>query len=181
MGLARADSVHADSLGRMIERHAAGHLHDSTLAGAIGDESRFTVEAPFGRRIHDAAASLRTHLLEGSATHEEHGTDVDCQSLVPGVIRCRECRALMQDTGIVDEDVETAEALDSLGHQTVALGTVGQVRLAERGGSAVCFNLGADCSSPFFVAPGNEHPGPLCGKGTGACLADPGGRTGDQN
>ncbi len=54
MGLARTDSVHADTPGRMIERHATVHLHDGTLAGAIGDEARFAVDTlKPGRKTRD--------------------------------------------------------------------------------------------------------------------------------
>src|SRR5581483_5309048 len=81
LDIARRYAVDADALARVIEGEGAGHLHDGTLRGAIGELGAAGDEGPVGRDIDDGAAAsihleLRDHAADCGAGEAEYRLDI---------------------------------------------------------------------------------------------------------
>ncbi|MGC0368811.1 hypothetical protein RKD05_001063 [Microbacterium sp. SLBN-111] len=112
---AGSHGVHADALGRVLQRGVLRHAHDRVLGGHIGGGGGEADAAEDRRDVHDRAAAVGEDRGDLRAHVAEHGVEVDRDDLVPrfvGVLRGRGGGAT--DAGVVHADAERREGVREL-------------------------------------------------------------------
>jgi hypothetical protein len=100
---------------RELARPGAGHREDRALRSAIDGAVHAAEVGEFGGKVDDSPAALQGHQVDGLAPDQKSAAQVDSNQPVKVLGGGLEQRLLDQNAGIVDQDVETAEAsLDSL-------------------------------------------------------------------
>ena len=86
----------------------------------------------------------------------------------------------IENTGIVEQDVELAEGVQRFVHGATALGGLADIGANENGLAAALQDLVSDRVSSLLVPAGNGEIGAFFGKKDRGCLADARGSTGDE-
>ena len=117
------DGVRADALRAELERQALGQAPERVLRGrVVRHPLRGGMERVDRRDVDDrAAVALLEHLPRGLARAPEGSVHVDVEDIREGVERHLVDADVRVRGGVVDEHVETAEALDGRRHQSVDL------------------------------------------------------------
>jgi len=128
-----ADGVHADALGRVFGRGRARQPDHAVLGGGVDGQLRRAGDAGHGRDVDDLAAlaALAELPLHGGKlvlqrVEDAHQVGVDDAAGDVGG-RLRQLRHVVHDAGIVDRDVEPAEAAERQRHEVGRQRLVGDV------------------------------------------------------
>src|SRR5215470_1764755 len=119
-----------------------------------------------GGDIDDAPAGLRAHhRLAGGARHQKSAFEICLDHAIPILVLHSDEQTITRDAGVVDENVETSEALARGVHETFGVLATSGVGDEARGRSAVLHELLQRDVQPIGVAAGNddartalEHP-----------------------
>ena len=137
---------------------------------------------PVGRgNVDDAAAALRLHdaqfVLHAQDRAEHIGVERRCIAF-GGLLGDR--ARLAFGAGVVDRDIEPAEACDGLVDQIAHVVFVAHVGVDELGLDPRLRSSASECLAGLSRRAGNDHLGALLGKGKGGGAADAGQCAGDQ-
>ena len=116
-----AQSVEAVSFAGVDHGELAGQRKDSALAGSVGELRGSRADEGDDRGGVDDTALVLAVLAEaedGKLAAEPHALDVDGLRQVPDLLGCVDCVIVVcvHDTGVVEQDVDAAPAVDVLDH-----------------------------------------------------------------
>jgi hypothetical protein len=119
-----ADCVHSDSEGTDLLGHRLGHEDDACLRGAVRREHGETGLAGLRGHADDpATATLCDHLAARCAHAEEDAAQINSDRAVEAFVgHLNERKRWVADAGVVDGDVDAAEALDGLREESLDFG-----------------------------------------------------------
>jgi hypothetical protein len=136
------DGVHLDVVLGPGGRQRLAELDDAALAGGVGRGER-QAEDRCHRADHDDLAAARlAHGGVGRMRADEGAGEVGLEDQPPLVERVGLRRLAHVDPGIVDQDVEPAEALDGTRHQGPAVLLARKVARDRKGARTECGKLG---------------------------------------
>ena len=103
------DGVYADVLVGVLDGDVFGEEADGALGGVVGGVAEGD-DAGDGGDVDDGAAAGLEHGGDGELHAEEDALGVDVHGAVPAVVRAFFEFFTDEDAGVVDEDIEVAEA-----------------------------------------------------------------------
>ena len=128
----RRDGVDPDLVGCQLQGHLFGEHFDSRLGHAVVGQVGRRHLLSGGRHVDDSAMRpVLDHSTRYRLAHEEVALQVDVQNGVPLLLADVEERGPLQDSGVVDEEVDTAQELVGLADEARDVG--GGVRGALHG------------------------------------------------
>src|SRR5215208_714127 len=188
-GGAGADAVDADATTAVLERERPGEVLHAALADAVPEVVRLGDDLVHARDVdQDARLVVGQESLDRFSCAQERAPQVDREDLVEvrGVELLGRSREL--DAGVVDENVEAAEALGRLADHAHGVVLAGHVALDEDVADAVLLNL-AHAGMHLLLGPCrlvgrgqvvDGDVGAMRGEAHGDRLPDPGRATGYQ-
>ena len=103
---------------RPLVGEGLGELHDAALRGGVAGHGDAALEREQRGDVDDlAAVAAVDHLAARGAAEAEHARQVDGDRFVPERVAVLGRRLAPDDAGVVDDDVDAAEALDGLGDE----------------------------------------------------------------
>ena len=174
----------------VLERERPGQVLHPALADAVAEVARPGDQLVDARDVdHDARLLVGQESLDRLAGAQERAAQVDREHLVELGARELLGRPGDLDAGVVDEDVEAAEALARLADHAHDVLLGGDVALDEHVADAVLAHL-PQAGVHLLLGPGrlvgrgqvvDRDVGAVLGEPHGGRLADPGGAAGDQD
>ncbi len=188
---AGADGGDADAFLAELGVEAFGEAGEGELAGDVGEEVGDGDLAADGGDVDDRGAAtvaffLREHAGEGGLDGVEGGVEVGVHGAVEGFERLVFEGADLDDAGVVDEDVEAAEAGVGLLDDVCGLRGVGEVGGDEEdvvcGGDGSGFEEGCLCAGELVgVAGGEDEAGAGFAEAMRESEAEAAGAAGDED
>ena len=130
----RAERVDADAVLAEVDRQLLREDGDGPLRRRVGGADRQADDAGDRRKVHERPAPLADHRRQDGAAHEEHALHVHPHRLVPGGLGGLEDGFPGgEDPGVVDEDVDAAEALERHADDPLGVGARRDARLHGEG------------------------------------------------
>src|SRR3984957_14341530 len=109
----RRDAVDVDAVLDEVESRRLSEADDCSFGGAVDRHQRFAAPARLRGHVDDLAAlPTRNHALGDHLKSEEKTLDVDGKNLVVARLGDIDDSGHVEDTGVVDEDVDAAPALN---------------------------------------------------------------------
>src|SRR6202000_65817 len=105
--------------------------------------------------------------------------DIARHGVAPAFVSGIESSPRVQDAGVVDQNVQPAEAADGFGNELRGRTRFAQVQLDELGFPALLPNFGHNSLTGGSLGAGNHDRIPALGKHLGAGFADSGSRSGN--
>ena len=180
----RRDRVHADAEPAQLARPGLREGDDAGLRRRVVRLAEVAVEADDGRRVQDDAAPLLDHRGGHGARAVEDALEVDGDDLVEVAVRHRrddgavlplDELGVLDDPGVVHEDVDTPEARKDLCDGAVHRRGVGDVHLpAFGGGRARGLEFGNERDGFRLVHVPRGHGAAALGETQGRGAADAG-------
>ena len=125
-------------------------------------------------------AALLLHLTGGQLRHEVEALQIGIHILVKVLlIHVNHLLGLSTQAGIVDQDVQMAEGLHSLGNQVLPSGGAGDVGGHAQGLTAGGLDLLGDCVALLLFPAGDDNRSAIGGHGAGNGIADAAGGASD--
>ena len=132
--VAGGDGVDLNVLRRPLVGESLGELRDAAFAGGVRRDSDASLKAEQAGDVHDLSGRIARDDISGEELAElEDAGEVDLQDLLPagegGVDGC----VAVDGAGVVDEDVDVAEAGVGGGEELLGAGGGGEVSLEGSG------------------------------------------------
>ena len=166
----------------MLEGSLPGESDDTVLGGHVSSARSFTAAVPHGGGVvdDDTSAALE-HGADLCPHAAEHGGEIHCDHLVPRIVGVSgERLRTVEDTRVVERQIELPKAFDRRRHQGGDLGRGAEISCVEVPFAAGCADARHDRVSAPHVAPGDHYLGSrLCERDRGR-LANTGRGSGDQ-
>ena len=166
------DSIDRDRAACQLSREGFGEADETSFGGGVVGLAGLTSLADYGGDVDDAAPAILDHLGHDGLGEEKGSGEIGGQDIVPVLALHAEGEDVTGNTGVVDEDVNTAEVgNDRLGalFDGIFAGDVERERMGNPSGSG-------DFSSYFselIHVPGGECDGCSgAGKLKRACAAN---------
>src|SRR5690606_178861 len=115
--IARRDGVHVDVRWSQLHGGGTREPEQPCLRGRIIGQAELAPEAVDGADVDDLAVLLRAEQRRDRADHVDRAGQVRLDDLAPLLIRHAPQRAVPADPGVVDQDVQRAEALPGAAHE----------------------------------------------------------------
>ena len=164
---AGTDGVHADSLGGMVERHAAHQTDHGVLGDVVGHLSLLADDARGRGDADDGSASRAGHGGHGVARAQVRALEVDRHDPVPLLLGHLADGAGAGNPGVVHEHVQAAEPLHGGLRQALGVRGGGDVGLQPQPLAARLDDAPRRCVGGCAVHVGRDHPGALAGEQCG--------------
>src|ERR1700722_16260530 len=150
IGRRRREAVDADTVRDEFHRRRSREVQQTALAGAVRDVVRLALMAR-GRDVIDdgAFASLLDHRLRNMLGEQERTAENYLELAPPFVKRHVDHAFLVEDDGVVYEDIDSAEVLARRRDRSNHLALVGDVASHRGGASAGAFNVACAVSRIF--------------------------------
>ncbi len=127
--IADADGVDPDAMLDRLQCQRAGQLRQRTLRSRIGGDGRKGEVRRIGGDIDDRPRAVGHHCLDRFAAMQESRSGIDRLDALPVLAGHVHHQLVDDDAGIVDQDVESAEALDRQAHRPLRGPVFGDVGL----------------------------------------------------
>ena len=170
----RRQAIHPDAVRREVDRHALGGVGDRRLRGAVGDHPGTGVDRRDRRVVDDRTATVILHVARRPLRAEDDTEQVDVHDPLEVVeIVGQESLESAADPGVVEHDVQPAEALDRDVDECLHLigvahvGSLERRPFAQRRGDGLALldvDVGDDDARPF----GDQQLGGRLADGPGA-------------
>ena len=122
---------------------------------------------------------MRNHAGQRVLRHQECAFEVDVDLLVPLLFGALESVVRIENTGIIEEDVETPEGFDRFIDGALAFRGPANIGAKENRLAAGFEDAGSDGMSSFLVTSGDGDCCSLFCKKEGGCFSDAGGAASD--
>ena len=156
--VAGGDGVDPDVLWRPLVGEGFCELRDAAFAGRVGGDADASLKAEQAGDVHDLAAGVACDDIAGEELAElEDAGEVDLQDLLPTGEGGVDGGVAVDGAGVVDEDVDVAEAVVSGGEEGLRAGCGPEIGL-EGGGFGADGGGGLGCGAAIAVD-GDESPG----------------------
>jgi drug/metabolite transporter (DMT)-like permease len=160
----RRDAIDIDLVRGQSQCHRLRHADHAGLARAVGEHQRLPAATGLGSEVNDlAAAPLLDHLPRRRLRAPEHALAVDVEHEVPILVRGLQEGNDLADPCIVDEDIESAEALDSRIDHCLSLGLIPHVCLDRDGLTTRGRDLLGDAPRRVQIEIGDNYTGAFSG------------------
>ena len=123
----RFDQRGLDAVAAPLLPGDAGESAHAELGGAVGTIVGARMPAGERRHVEDVAAPALAHVAEHRLSAQEHRLEVDRDVEVPQFLGDLRYGGGAGDPGVVDQDVDRAEAVDGLRHHRLHRRLVGDV------------------------------------------------------
>ena len=176
-----ADDGHVDRRAMELGNQRQGVIADGRLGGAIDSLTRHGHDAAQRGHVDDLAAAARLHDAQGRPAAVDRPHEVDLDLLLELILGQLISGPRVDDTGIVDEDVDRAQlGLNAVGESLPGSGVADVVDVDERSGASGGQFL-AQGFELVFLDVGQHEDGPFFGQEAGRGRANPAGRAGDDD
>ena len=164
-----ADAVDPHAVGRVVQCHLAGEVHDGALARGVGTLARRAAEPEDRGHVDYGAAAGRDHVRDGVPRGQEGAAHVHRHKRVPALGGAvRDATLAEGDAGRADQQVRAAEFARALGNGCCDLVLAGNVA-ADRGcPTATGVDVRGDFSGGARAAVGDRDGDVLGGQPGGA-------------
>ncbi len=139
------------------------------------------VEAPGRRDVDDRAAAGRAQVGDRRAAHEKHRVQIDVHRVEPHVVGGLLDVAARNRAGIVDQDVDAAEAAGRGQDHALAKRLLPQVAGEVVGVEVLALERGGEIGAILLAAVGEQHPRALAREQLDQRLADAADAAGDDH
>mmetsp|Transcript_21087 Transcript_21087/g.81837 ORF Transcript_21087/g.81837 Transcript_21087/m.81837 type:complete len:357 (+) Transcript_21087:2512-3582(+) len=181
---ARRQRIDGDAIRAPLAGQGPREVHRRALAGVVGNglhRTQVARQAGDGGHIDDAARTARDHAGLGHGLREqEEAADVEVHDLVPGLERMLLGRGAPGGAGVVDEDVDAAQALHGLGHHALHILWLGRIGGAPARVDALGLQLGGSIFQVGRLARGQHDLGARLAQGFGDLQAQAARAAGDE-
>src|ERR1035441_5320635 len=109
------DTVASDAVAGVVQGDGAGQLQHGALGGGINGGAALAHETADRSEVDHVTTPVLAQMRERMFEGEEHGFDVHAYHAVPLFRAVVMEHADVNDAGVVDQDLETAEGGDGLG------------------------------------------------------------------
>jgi len=161
-------------------------MGNSSLQGAVNGVADGTLDAGGGRQVDDAVgmgallAALSLHLAGNSLAHEVQclvvGLNVVIEVLL---VHVNHLSGLSAGTGVVDQNINVTEGLNSLTYQVLTSLSRGNVGGDAQRLAAGCLDFLSNLVAGLLLTTGDDNGGTVVSHQLCDCVADAAGRTGD--
>src|SRR5690606_20545515 len=117
--IARRDGVHVDVRWPQFHGGGAREPQQPRLRGRVVGQAELAPDAVDGADVDDLAVLLRAEQRGDRADHVERAGQVRLDDVAPLLVRHAPQRAVPADPGVVDQDVQRAEALPGAAHEAL--------------------------------------------------------------
>src|SRR6185437_9350136 len=179
--IAGTDTVNADVLPAVIDGHCLGQENDTAFGRAVGHRFVSANQSPAGTVVNDDAATLRNHERQGEFRHQEGTFQIDVDLQIPFFFRAVDRVMCIENTGVVNENIQATEVTDGLVDCVLALRADANVSWHEDAIASAASNCADYLTSPLLIAPGDGNSGPFTREKKGGGFTDAGGGTGNQS
>ena len=172
----RRQAVDPDAVRGEIDRHALGGVGDRRLRRAVGDHPGAGVDGRDRRVVDDRTAAVILHVARRPLRADDDAEQVDVHDPLEVVeVVGQESLESAADPGVVEHDVQPAEAFDRDVDECLHLIGVAHVGSLERRPFA---QRRGDRLALLDVDVGDDHARPFGDQQFGGCLADGAGAAG---
>src|SRR5262249_35409294 len=167
--IARADTVHPNSLRPVIDGHGFGQQNNPTIRGAISHSSVSSNQPPTRTDVDYRSLAALDHCWQSKLRHQKRALQLAIELFVPLGFRAVENGVGIKNTGVVDQNVHAPKRLQCFIHRTAAILKQSRVRFNK---FSLVLNF-LQNSVSFLAAPSRERNlGTLAGKEECRSFAD---------